>query len=413
MLRDERFKRTGDMKPTMAIRIVLNLCTLIASIILSFGLLEVALQVYNPIVQSVKGGEVVVRPNYDEVRRNNDIPGVAAESHIHQNSIGFRGADPPANFADYLTIITVGGSTTRSAEQSDERTWTALLGDAIANCFYRSWTNNAGFDGHSSFAHIQLIRNYIVGMHPKMVVMLTGANEIFPDVLERHDLELSKGQVVGQTGVVGFVKDLVHRSEVISLSLTFYRSFRAWSLGVSAATLWRNESLPADSAERLNQVRAAQSQYADRLRLIIRTLREADIIPVFVTQPTIAGVGKDPTTGKDLFHLWYNNIWYQSFDYYNETMRDVAQNEKVQLIDLARIMPRDSLYFWDPIHYTDAGSKEVFEIIARSLLPYLKREFPTFAKRGCKFAKNAIDLSDDVQIKGVPWSSRGHEAAGR
>ena len=121
-------------------KITLNICTLLVSSVLSLILLEAALRIYNPITQTIRGGKVVLRANYDEVRHNfyipgrpdTQIPGVQPESHIHQNSLGFRGADPPADFADWLTIVTVGGSTTRSAPQSDNRTWTALLGNAVA-----------------------------------------------------------------------------------------------------------------------------------------------------------------------------------------------------------------------------------------------------------------------------------------
>src|SRR6266849_10468942 len=171
----------------MGQRIASNLCATLIGIIFSLIFLEVALRIYNPVIETVKAERVVLRPNYDEIRQNNRIPtmqstripGVSPVSHIHQNSLGFRGADPPADFADLLSIITVGASTTRSTAQSDDRTWTALLGDAVAACFDRTWINNAGFDGHTSVAHIDLIRNYITKLHPKVVVMLIGANELF------------------------------------------------------------------------------------------------------------------------------------------------------------------------------------------------------------------------------------------
>jgi hypothetical protein len=61
---------------------------------LSLAFLEVALRIHNPIVETVKGDSVVLRMNYDETWPNAKTPGVASESHIHQNSLGFRSADP-------------------------------------------------------------------------------------------------------------------------------------------------------------------------------------------------------------------------------------------------------------------------------------------------------------------------------
>src|SRR6266436_2876951 len=209
-----------------------NLGVLLASVILSLVLLEGALRIYNPIIQTVKGERVVLRVNYDEMRRNTRISGVAPEIHIHQNSLGFRGADAPADLPDRLSIITVGGSTTRSATQSENNTWTALLGDAVAQCFDRTWINNAGFEGHTSFAHIQLIRDYINNLHPKIVIMLIGANELYtngpitgPNAFDREQLVMDLNF---DAGIKGFLKGLSNRSEVVDLGLTLYRSFVAW-----------------------------------------------------------------------------------------------------------------------------------------------------------------------------------------
>ena len=80
----------------MVRRIAFSLCALFLGGILSLVFLEIALRIHNPIVETVKGESVVLRVNYDEIRHNTNIPGIG-ESHIHQNSLGFRGADPPAD----------------------------------------------------------------------------------------------------------------------------------------------------------------------------------------------------------------------------------------------------------------------------------------------------------------------------
>jgi lysophospholipase L1-like esterase len=372
-------------------KITLNLCAFLVGIALSLVLLEIGLRIYNPITQTVKGDKIVLRVNYDEVRQNTYIPGkpdtriagVAPESHIHQNSLGFRGADPPGDFADRLTIVTVGGSTTRSAPQSDDQTWTALLGDSVARCFNRSWINNAGFDGHTSFAHIDLIRNYITKLHPKVALLLIGANELYAPQVEssiRHRVHPFIATVQDA------VNELGTRSEVVALALTFYRSFRAWKEGVNWASLEERDATDDDArfAARFAVARDQQPAYAERLRLIVRLLRDDHTVPVLMTQPTVAGPGRDPTTGKELSRLWYGNFFYQVFETYNDTMREVAKSDGVHLIDLARLMPKDTKYYWDPMHYTDAGAKKMSELVAKGLLPYLQQKFPSFAKPDCR-----------------------------
>jgi len=40
------------------------------------------------------------------------------------------------------------------------------------------------------------------------------------------------------------------------------------------------------------------------------------------------------------------------------------------VIDLALLLPKDSKYYYDPIHYTDLGSREVSYILSEKLSEY-------------------------------------------
>jgi hypothetical protein len=390
----------------MFYRGILNLCALLLGILLALGMLEVALRIHNPVFQTVKNGKVVLRANYDETRKN-DKPGVAPQIHIHNNAIGFRGEDPPPNLKDWLSLITVGGSTTRSALQSDGDTWTALLGNALRRCFNRVWINNAGFDGHTSFAHLQLIRNYIVSLQPKIVVMLIGANDATSSFfvaggndMTPWDRETVVGELNFDAGVKGFIKSLSNRSELVTLSLTLYRSLLArmggggyeyvdWAklpeVDGPQAVVAASATCPTCGDEAyLAAARKHQRAYEDRLRLLLRLLHDAQILPVLMTQPTPCGFAKDPTTGKNLSRLPECLFRYQLYEIYNDTLRYVAQSEGVLLIDLSRTMPKDTKYYWDYMHYTDAGEEELTKVVTRELLPYIARNFPLYLKVDCQ-----------------------------
>jgi len=391
---------------SMFYRGILNLCALLLGILLALGMLEVALRIHNPVFQTVKNGKVVLRANYDETRKN-DKPGVAPQIHIHNNAIGFRGEDPPPNLKDWLSLITVGGSTTRSALQSDGDTWTALLGNALRRCFNRVWINNAGFDGHTSFAHLQLIRNYIVSLQPKIVVMLIGANDATSSFfvaggndMTPWDRETVVGELNFDAGVKGFIKSLSNRSELVTLSLTLYRSLLArmggggyeyvdWAklpeVDGPQAVVAASATCPTCGDEAyLAAARKHQRAYEDRLRLLLRLLHDAQILPVLMTQPTPCGFAKDPTTGKNLSRLPECLFRYQLYEIYNDTLRYVAHSEGVLLIDLSRTMPKDTKYYWDYMHYTDAGEEELTKVVTRELLPYIARNFPLYLKVDCQ-----------------------------
>ena len=66
---------------------------------------------------------------------------------------------------------------------------------------------------------------------------------------------------------------------------------------------------------------------------------------------------------------------YAVVELYNNTLRQVAEKDQVLLIDLAREMPRNSAYYYDYLHYTEAGAAEVAEIIYRDLRPFLAEQF--------------------------------------
>jgi lysophospholipase L1-like esterase len=66
---------------------------------------------------------------------------------------------------------------------------------------------------------------------------------------------------------------------------------------------------------------------------------------------------------------------------YNDVTRAVAQTQGVHLIDLARLLPKSSHYFYDTLHFTNEGAGRVAEILYESLCPFMTERFPdeTFA----------------------------------
>jgi len=55
----------------------------------------------------------------------------------------------------------------------------------------------------------------------------------------------------------------------------------------------------------------------------------------------------------------------------------------VFLVDLANAMPKDSQYYRDLIHYSNAGSEQVAAIIYPALCPFLADQYPDFFQVPC------------------------------
>lgn len=69
-------------------------------------------------------------------------------------------------------------------------------------------------------------------------------------------------------------------------------------------------------------------------------------------------------------------ITYETFkkeyDRFNEIVREVVQTNEIPLIDLAKLVPQEKEYLYDPFHYNDNGSKVVANIISKELIDIIK-----------------------------------------
>jgi hypothetical protein len=125
--------------------------------------------------------------------------------------------------------------------------------------------------------------------------------------------------------------------------------------------------------------------YKKRLEKLIAICQEHNIIPVLVTQPVLYGNIVDPTTGVDLGHKFVAKDMngataWEVLELYNDVTRKVGRAHGVLVIDLARQMPKDSRYYFDLMHYTNAGADKVADLVAVQLTPFLAQKFPHYYK---------------------------------
>ncbi|OGR24377.1 MAG: hypothetical protein A2139_07710, partial [Desulfobacca sp. RBG_16_60_12] len=320
-----------------------NIGVLLAGCLVALAVLEVLLRVYNPLEIRFRPDRIVLPVHKRYIFDNTEkFPTKLAKTTIHtKNSLGFRGEAPPRDFRDYLTIITIGGSTTECFYLSDGRTWPDLLGQKLSREFNRVWINNAGLDGATTYRHLILVEDYLIKLRPKVVLFLMGINDVGAGDLEAA--EKPSGHYLRQMW-----RALLYRSEVYALGQNLSRYFMAQSRGLhhteidlrKAGTL---DHLPASAASRMLQdyERNSLPWFAQRLEKLVTVCRDHGIEPVFLTQPTLYGPGVDPVTGVNLAAVKLGEdlnggLMFKVVDLYNGVTRQVAQNDGVLLIDLAR-----------------------------------------------------------------------------
>ncbi len=347
-------------------------------------LMELILHIYNPFSFRQKGMTIVVPRNRKMIFTNTRIP-VLEKRIVHtKNSLGFRGPEMPADFGDRLSMIAVGGSTTECFFINDSSCWTAVLARELSKDFSKIWVDNAGYQGHSTFGHFILINDYIKYLHPRYVLLLVGCNEI-----NRYDIARDES-VAGSGSTHSAWGWLKRNSELIALALNIQRKLLADRLHVTDNYL--DPKSPANrffslSGRQIDSALSAQKPilWASRKRLekILDTCQQNGMHPVLITQPSLLGKGRDPLTQMDLVNFQagpgYNGLLaWKLQEQYNDVTRSVAAQKHLLLVDLAHEMPGSTLYFYDPIHFTNQGCAKVADILAPRLDSLLRQECPGF-----------------------------------
>jgi len=365
--------------------LVKNILATIVGCILAVAILHILLRLYRPLQFRVRGDNLELPLNQKYVFNNDNVKGIDKLIFHTKNSLGFRGDPPPENFKDYLSIVTIGGSTTESVMISDGKTWPDILSTKLKENFNKLWLNNAGFDGHSTYGHIILLNNYIVNLKPKIILFLVGANDqnltkenpFDKKFIQRHDMSLEFR-----------IKSMIFSNEVFNYAYNLYRVYRSKQMGIAHETLnFSNFSDKIEtSAQNAENLKASHKDYLNayqsRLLSLIEICNSNSIEPVLITQPMVYGEATDPETGVNLGKVNVGGLdgktTWEIVELYNDAVRTVDRDRRVMLIDLARMMPKNSKYYYDTYHYSNEGSQKVAELIYSQLAPYLQEKYPDY-----------------------------------
>jgi hypothetical protein len=126
--------------------------------------------------------------------------------------------------------------------------------------------------------------------------------------------------------------------------------------------------------------------YEQRLKELIALCRQNGIEPVFITQPSLVGEGTDSATGVNLATYRLNDTingkqYWERLELYNNETIKVANAANAFAIDLAHMMPKSSLYFYDMSHFNIPGCTKVAQLISSKMEPYLEDKFPSFKNK--------------------------------
>jgi lysophospholipase L1-like esterase len=356
-----------------------RIALLLISVSFSLLVLEIFLRVVSP--PSPWSPLLPLRPK-NRMELHVNLNGVSPVAIHSTNSLGLRGDEPPANWNQSYTIVTIGGSTTQCFFLDDHKTWPYLLGQNLKDKYENVWVGNGGLDGQTTRAHIIFMEEVISRLRPKAVVLLVGANDLGLSLREDRRLRgngFDAGKPIWHIRFFGrsrlfqilylWKQALFDDVKVVNKSGDGDRIFKPLPQVA--------EQLPAD----LRTLLPTLNEYRQNIERIIQLGRSYNVRVVFLTQPLLY---EDTEYWKRIEgnFYWINQTkgrisaasYWKLLDIYNKTLLETCAKERVECFDLASAIPHNDSYFYDNGHFNERGAALVAEQVAAFLKQSLARD---------------------------------------
>jgi lysophospholipase L1-like esterase len=334
---------------------------------------ELCLRVYNPFAFRTRGADIVLPVNARYIIDNTATDKLDRQVRHSKNSLGFRGPEPGSAAPGSLMVLTIGGSTTECFYVSDGKTWPDLLAQALGREFGdRVLLDNAGLDGQSTRGHLILLEKLPRLMHADVILFLVGINDVSVEENAVYDLSLERGgAAAGQQSLKARIRRAAMQSELVDTLVNLWRSWQARKSGLNHTVLdfrAMPQLRPGATPKSTPPDESRLARYAARLERMAALCAAQGTTAVFMTQPALYGPAVDEDTGVDLGNIDVSggvsgNAAWARLEAFNAVTREVAARTGTPLIDLAARLPKRSAYFYDFIHYSNAGNRAVADAV--------------------------------------------------
>ncbi|MCI0415232.1 SGNH/GDSL hydrolase family protein [bacterium] len=269
------------------------------------------------------------------------------------NSLGYRGPvftiEKPS---DTLRIVCMGDSGTMGWKVGDNETYCTLLPSLIEKkSGIKVETINAGVFGYTSHQGLNQLKRRILPLRPDIITFCynwndhAGAIQMFGS---------------GGKGVQKPDRDLPAKKRLWALvALSHLKTFQFLENAILKAEAFAARDIndegvgTTDPASKIRRV--PPDHYRQNLVTMIQIARANKITPVLVTQPFNPKVGP-----KRKIHRAIQKI-------YNEIVIEVANKEKVLLVDPRPSLETDVAHFTSNTHPSVSGHKKIARLVANAI----------------------------------------------
>jgi lysophospholipase L1-like esterase len=271
---------------------------------------------------------------------------------------------------DTIRILTLGGSTTKNGHLPAEDRYPAVL-EKLLRSAHPEMKIEVFNGGQDTFTTKHSLINYVTNMKdwkPDIVIIMHGINDLYRSCLD-PDYTMGDYNRLWSHFYGSSVKAAKPRSFIEELFLKPLLS--KWY----AAYLQIEEDRPLDQYRSL-------PDFKRYLTSLVSYLKHDGVKVILMTEPYLY---KDAMTEDEKLELIFGKMfckkqiyWIgyaypspgslkEAMDAFNKAAIEVAKEQGVAYIDLERLIPKNTDYFIDDVHYTKLGSEKAAEFAAESI----------------------------------------------
>jgi lysophospholipase L1-like esterase len=375
--------------------------------ILTLGIAEAALRLLVPVPSEyhvLLPGTRVFEP---DARFVHGIQGAATYA---VNRHGIRGREFGPDGSQYRMLL-VGGSTTECGMLDDSENWGAVAERELQTTRdgRNVWVGNVGRSGLTSRDHIVTLR-YLLPQYPRMdlVVVLVGVNDLTaalrqgstygsPASLSDPDVERRQIRNAFALSPLGF-REILTDDETAADDAPWFKKTKLFELakrartgmqarqvarGIGGALLgqWREHRRSASRLiDSLPPLKAALADYQNSLEAIVDEAARHNVEVMFMTQPSLWKANMQPGETDKLWlggtgsfqeepgHEYYTpRALADAMSRYNAELLALCSARRLPCLDLAVKVPRDTVMFYDDVHFTEGGAARVGKLLSEHL----------------------------------------------
>jgi hypothetical protein len=279
-----------------------------------------------------------------------------------------------------LKLFFLGGSTVACIYVDEDQRYPYLVGQLLEQKTGKKITSiNAGVGGNNSLHSLDILLNKIIPLKPDVVVMMHNINDLVTLIYDKTYW----GKNPSRQPIIDFYfyKNLTGLKALLTLARDMYIPNLHASIRILSHEIFgkkvkvqddefadiRGKKLTIDAAAILNEFKM-------NLQTFIDICRARHITPVLMTQFNRYKPHPDPKVLEAMQGFQSDSgipvsEFMELYARFNQAIRDVGQQNGVQVIDLAKLIPQDQKYMYDVVHLNTGGSQLAARLISQRLLP--------------------------------------------